>query len=335
MPAEPVVLQLTPFNQELRADRDTLELAWLPMVRTWNHPVRFQTWTVPITLREPRHRLAQRKQRLQQEHQALAPIAAAVAAWTDETPHELAQRTRALPEAVTAVLDHALRHRDRGARDEWIAALRSIGDRYWVLPWLDEYLHDFAHKDAELTLRSLRHYAIAYTDKPASLLAQDFTRGLQTPASVATELPQLIADANAYEERLDHLEPQHGELPYLALLVVTRFHPDQEWTVETLRCLLDQPMTIHLVIDIDARPLWIQRYQADREEALRMSDAGGAASNRDRRALKKTRGAAEIQEMLENQQQLHQVRLVVAVAADSLEQLNQQVTTLRRGARPG
>ena len=50
MPAEPVVLQLTAFNQELRADRDTLELAWLPMVRTWNHAVRFQTWTVPITL---------------------------------------------------------------------------------------------------------------------------------------------------------------------------------------------------------------------------------------------------------------------------------------------
>ena len=248
---------------------------------------------MPITLREPRHRLAQRKQRLQQEHQALAPLAAAVAAWTDETPHELAQRTRALPEAVTAVLDHALRHRDRGARDAWIAALRSIGDRYWVLPWLDEYLHDFAHKDAELhapqsaALCHRLHRQACEPPRPG-LHPRPPNAGQRRHRAAAA-----IADANAYEERLDHLEPQHGELPYLALLVVTRFHPDQEWTVETLRCLLDQPMTIHLVIDIDARPLWMQRYQADREEALRMSDAGGAASNRDRRALKKTRGAAE------------------------------------------
>ena len=329
---EPIILRIQPIAIEQRDDRDRIDETWVGPVRHWPWPTRAITRTVPIDLRAPQRQLEQRKRALAIEQEALAPLAAAVARWDTGPATAVSQLLAGLPPDIRQIVERALGSADPTRRDSWAGALDRLADRYWVEPWLDEYILYYERLVRQSTLRGLQHYLLAWPgpDVTPEYLATMTSRGFGTPVQVTSSFPALIAGPDEYDERATHLEPRYPDLPYIAMLVAYRLTPEQEWTVETLRCIFDLNLDIDLCVDVETRPRWWQQYQADQEEALRQGDVVQMQVNRDRRALKKLAGAGAIQEMLEAQQQLHSMRIVLALRAESPGELDEQVSLLQQ-----
>lgn len=326
---DPIVLQVMPFDHTLCENRDTKEELWISFIRSCEWGWRSLTFSEDIDMRKPQRVMERRLKAFQLEQQALEPIADAVAAWDTDTPAQLAELCAALPSAVQKVIHRAFRRRNPTQREGWIAALNVISDRYWVIPWLHEYMYTFSQMSTQTDLRTLQHYFVAYpeSESPESCVqkAQD---GFGLPMQVVDHVPPLIADYGDYEEQLDHLAPRYPELPYLAFLVVHAFPPEKAWTIETWRCLFDLDLDVALCIDVETQPRWWQKVRTEHEEAVREQDSGQAQANRDRLAVQKQLGAAAIGDMLAEQQQLHNMRVVIAVKADTLEQLQRHISTI-------
>src|SRR5262245_54386167 len=102
---EPIVIRVTPFPQEMRADSESMEEGWIPFFAGLEGSIRIIARTERFDLSAPLARAEQRLRALRRREAALRPIAGALRDWNDTTtPAALASHLATLPSELRSLL---------------------------------------------------------------------------------------------------------------------------------------------------------------------------------------------------------------------------------------
>ncbi|HEX6293024.1 MAG TPA: type IV secretory system conjugative DNA transfer family protein [Herpetosiphonaceae bacterium] len=318
---EPVVFAVQSFDQGMREDEWSLDEQWTPFFAGQEGPLRIISMTRRFDLRAPQERIDARLQPLDLRAKRLAPIAQLVGRWEGPTtPTSLEQAVAALPGPVRQDLEEALGGRSPQERATWEQALDRLGQPLSWRRWLKDYHQLYDLLMHQVALRGLHHYLLAWLpegmrpDDQADLVAHAFDTAVQV-----ADLPPLLP--GEYTEQAQWLEPVELHHPFVALLC--SYDLAGTWDVRTLHRLLG--LDLDLAICVDSAPVsrlkseWQAEHTAAVTENTLMREG-----TRDHKVLKRYRAAKEIQELLDTQQ-LHDVRIVVAVQGRDLDELQHHV----------
>lgn len=319
---EPVVVRVVPFPAEMRPDSSSMEEAWVSFFASLEGPSRIISRTERFDLREPLLRSLSRLRSLRRREAALRPIATALANKQFAEARELNSKLPA---------DLRLSVSDESDPNAWRESLNSASRSLWRIKWLQDERQMYEDLNESAALRGLQHYFVSW--KPEHVRDEDIVAAVSqtfdTPADIA-ELPPLLP--GVYQEvfsfRADgaYLEPQEPDLPLAAMLVA--YDLAGTWDIWTLERLLSLDVDIALCVDIQTvSHAWAEQQVAfvksSRRTSLQHSDDGGHS-----RTHKKLQTAEYIEQVLDEGQELHDLRLIVAVFGRDLEELNSNVRTV-------
>ncbi|HEX6288248.1 MAG TPA: hypothetical protein VFZ66_03615 [Herpetosiphonaceae bacterium] len=319
--AEPVILVVQSFDQGMREEEWSLDEQWTPFFASQEGHLRIISMTRRFDLRAPQQRITERLQPLDLRASRFAPIAQLVGRWDDPaTMTGLEQAVAALPGPLRRELEGALGGHARQHHATWATALDTLGQPLSWRRWLKDYHQLYDLLMHQVALRGLQHYLLAWLpdglrpEDQADLVANAF----DTAVHVA-DLPALLP--GEYVEQAQWLEPVELHHPYVALLC--SYDLAGTWDVRTLHRLLSLDMDLAICVDIAPVSRLRSEWQAEHTAAVTENTLAREGA-RDHKVLKRYRAAKEIQELLDTQQ-LHDVRVIVAVQGRDLDELHRQV----------
>jgi hypothetical protein len=323
---EPVVIRVTPFPQEMRPDSESMDEGWIPFFASLEGPTRIIARTERFDLSAPLARTEQRLRALRRREAALRPVAGALRDWDSAaTPAALSAHLATLPTEQRSLLgDKSL-----SERRAWQSALDVASQPLWRLKWLQDERQMYTDLMDGVALRGLHHYIVCWQpdhtrpDDQVATIAQTF----DTTAGLA-DLPPLLP--GVYEEQFSFmrperccLAPQEPEHPLVAMLVA--YDMAGVWDVWTLERILGLDIDLAICIDIGTvSRAWAEQQvsfvKASRRNAIKNSEDGGHS-----RTVKKLTAAEYIEQVLDDGQSLHDLRLIIAVQGRDLDTLNANV----------
>lgn len=238
------------------------------------------------------------------------------------------------PQAQTLIAA-ALQDGDVHDPEVWDAALERLSRPLWRRRWLQEYRAMYQRLDTQIALRSLRHYMVAWLDQSvrpddyASTVSRAFGTG-----AFPDELPPILR--GRYVERCglknddgSYLEPEEPYHPHIAVL--TNSGPLKgQWDTTVLHRILGLDLDIALCIDV--QPVSRTRMEFDADQKITAREAQrrrGSDGPRDARAERELESAYQLQHDL-NTEAPHDVRIVIAVCGDSLDDLAANVRAVKQ-----
>ncbi len=325
--ADPVVLEVQAFAQEMRPDEASLDQHWIPFFAAQEGALRMISMTRRFDLRGPQEHLLRLTRPLDLRAVGFAGVAQAVQHWTDASPAALDALVADLPAPLQADLAAALGDRPRTERASWQQALDVLGQRLSWRRWLKEYRQMFDLLMNQVALRGLHHYLLCWL--PDAVRPEDqaalVEHAFDTTVRVG-DLPALLP--GAYYERSTHLEPLEPHHPYVALLC--SYDLKGTWDVRTMHRVLGLDLDLGVCIDIGV----LSRTRAEMQAEFARTSTENALQRggpRDVKLERRYQAAHQLQELLDTQS-MHDLRIIIAVQGRDLDELNQHVREVMSAA---
>jgi len=318
---ELITLEIDGFDQLQRENPETLDLEWVDFFARLDGPVRLLSLPAPFDLEPALEQIQEQLGPLEARERALEPLASALDAWEmGVTPNHLAELLTGLPPVLRDELAGLLGDRDRGDEATWARALDALAQPLWRIGPLRSYRQELRGY-ASHNLRGLRHFLLAWLPpgaRPAHLIrAVEDT--FDTHAR-ETALPSILP--GTYTDQPDYLQPDDPRHPHVAFL--TAYDRQGRWSPDILHRALQ--LTIDVALCIDAKTVDRSRaaFLVDHTEVASRSALEEQGGPRNVRAERKHASAYELQAALATQQ-LHELRIVLAVFGSSPDELDGNV----------
>jgi len=316
--ADPIIVRVQAFDQEMRPDFDRLDENWMHFWTQQEHPIRIISRTQRFNLREPQQRLQTALRPLERRSRGFEPIARMVQHQWNGTRPPLEDTLATLPDELQQDFWDAIGKLDPDDKRSWKTAIDRLGKPLWRIRWYKAYDQMYDHFMSQVALRGLHHYMMVWLpdgQRPETTLAA-IESTFDTAATLEDYPPFL---PGSYREMPRYLEPLENIHPYITFLGAMDIKGT--WDITTLHKILTLDMDVAISLDIGVFSRTRAELMADFTIANRTNQMERGGGPRDVRAQRQLQSAMELQEMLDSQA-LHEVRAVVAIHGQNPDELD-------------
>ena len=252
---------------------------------------------------------------------------------TPDAAEILAAYVEHLPAAQQQLLVAALAGGDPMLRETWAQAVTRLARSFWRRRWLQEYRAMYDRLNRSVALRSLRHYLLTWPD--SGVRPQDYAalvaRAFNTGAYPVDDLPPLLRcryeEQCGWREEQCYLAPERIHEPVVAFL--TAAGPLKGlWDTTVFHRVLNLDMDVAICLDIQPVSRTRMELAADQKITIREHQFQRGRAPRDVRAERELEAARAMQQDLDTQAP-HDLRVVIGVQADSIDDVNQHIRQIR------